>query len=84
MDKRNRFSRNCLASSRGSYVRKSHLLFVQENLAKRGITASIKDIIEVTITISVKPRYSAKCFGKTIRLSEHEAKKLSPQLVIKL
>lgn len=82
--KKNKFSRNCIASSRGSYVRKSHLLFVQENLAKRGIKATLKDILEVEITISIKPKYVAKCFGKTIILSEQEAKSFDPTLVIKL
>lgn len=82
--KRNKFSRNAVASSRGSYVRKSHYLYVQECLKVRGINASIQDIIEVDITIKVKPKYAVKCFGRTLFISEKEAKKLNPEMVITL
>lgn len=84
MSKRDRFSRSCVASSRGPYVRKSHYLLIQERLAKRGIAASLKDIMEVSITISIKPKYYAKCFGKKIYLSESQARTLGPELIIKL
>lgn len=84
MSKRDRFSRSCVASSRGPYVRKSHYLLIQERLEKRGIVASLKDIMEVSITISIKPKYYAKCFGKKIYLSESQARTLGPELIIKL
>lgn len=84
MSKRNRFSRSCVASSRGPYVRKSHYLSIQERLAERGTMADLKDIMEVSITISIKPKYYTKCFGKIIHLSESQARKLNPELIIKL
>lgn len=57
---------------------------IQERLAERGVVANLKDIMEVSITISIKPKYYAKCFGKKIYLSESEARKLGPELIIKL
>ena len=81
--KRPRFSRNCLASSRGAYVRKSHFLYIQEQLAKRGTEAKLEDIIEVCTTISIK-RYYIRCFGKLKRITEREAMVLKPELVIVL
>lgn len=80
--KRTRFSRNCLASSRGAYVRQSHFLYIQEQLAKRGIEARLEDIIEVSITIRVT-RYYVRCFGKLIRVTEREAMMLGDVTIIK-
>lgn len=79
--KRPRFSRNCLASSRGAYVRQSHFLYIQEQLAKRNIEVKLEDIIEVSITIRVK-RYYVKSFGNLKRITEREAMMLTPELVI--
>lgn len=84
MSKRERFSRSCIASSRGPYVRRSHYLLIQERLAERGIVANLEDIIEASIIISIKPKYYTKCFGKKIYLSESQARTLGPELIIKL
>lgn len=84
MNKRDRFSRSCVASSRGPYVRKSHFLLIQERLAERGVVASLEDIMEVSITVSIKPKYYAKCFGKRVYLTESQARKLGPELIFKL
>lgn len=81
MKQRDRFSRNCIASSRGSYVRKAHYEYVQQQLAQRGIHASIKEIIEVSITIKAQ-RYYVKCFGKLKQITEHDAMMLESELVI--
>lgn len=83
MSKRNRFKRSAVASSRGPYVRKSHFLYIQECLKARGIYAPLEDIIEISITIKVKTNYAVKCFGQTIVISEEEAMKLNPELIIK-
>lgn len=82
MSKRDKFSRNAVASSRGSYVRKSHYLYIQEQLNARGIEASLEDIIEVSITVKAKTRYAVKCFGKIKFISEFEASQLDSNLVI--
>lgn len=80
---RPRFSRNCLASSKGAYVRQSHFLYLQEQLAKRGIEAELKDIIEVSTTISTT-RYYVRCFGKIKEITKREAMMLESKLVIVL
>ena len=72
MNKRQRFNRNAQASSRGSYVRKSHFLLMQEELAKRGFKENLKDIIEVSITIKVKPKHIIRWGNLTIEISEEE------------
>lgn len=81
--KRTRFNRNTVASSRGSYVRKSHYLYIQEQLEERGIKAEINDIIEVSITIKPQTKYMVKCFGTTMYITKEQASKLNPELVIK-
>ena len=86
MKNRDKFSRNAVASSRGSYVRKSHFLLIQEELAKRGFKETLEDIIEVSITIKVKKCY-AKCLGKIVVISEEDAKRIertNPELIIRL
>jgi hypothetical protein len=84
--KRDKFSRNAVASSRGSYVRKSHFLLIQEQLKARGFDEDLKDIIEASITIKVKKCY-AKCLGKMVIISEEDAKRIertNPELIIRL
>ena len=84
--KKTRFNRNAVASSRGSYVRKAHLLLIQEELAKRGFEETLEDIIEVSVSVSVRVRHKCyiKCFGKLIAITEEEAAKLDTKLVIRL
>lgn len=77
--KRPRFSRNCLASSRGAYVRQSHFLYIQEQLAKRNIEVELEDIVSITIRVK---RYYVKSFGNLKRITEREAMMLTPELVI--
>ena len=72
MSKREKFSRSAVASSRGSYVRKSHFLLIQEELAKRGFEETLKDIIEVSITIKVQPKHIIRWGNLTIEISEEE------------
>ena len=81
-----RFNRNAVASSRGSYVRRTHFLLMQEELAKRGFSEDLRDIIKVSITIKVKKCY-VKCLGKMIVISEEDAKRIertNPELIIRL
>jgi len=83
---RKKFKRTCLGSSRGAYVRKSHFLLMQEELAKRGFSEDLRDIIKVSITIKVKKCY-VKCLGKMIVISEEDAKRIertNPELIIRL
>ena len=82
--KKARFNRNAVASSRGSYVRKSHFLLIQEELAKRGFEETLEDIIEVSVSIRVRHKCYIKCFGKLIAITEEEAAKLDTKLVIRL
>lgn len=82
--KKVRFNRNAVASSRGSYVRKSHFLLIQEELAKRGFEETLEDIIEVSVSIRVRRKCYIKCFGKLITITEEEAAKLDTKLVIRL
>lgn len=82
--KKARFNRNAVASSRGSYVRKSHFLLIQEELAKRGFEETLEDIIEVSVSIRVRRKCYIKCFGKLIAITEEEAAKLDTKLVIRL
>lgn len=72
MKNRNKFSRNAVASSRGSYVRKSHFLLLQEELKRRGFEEELRDIIEVSITIKVKPRHIIRWGNLAIEISEEE------------
>lgn len=87
MKKRDRFSRNCIASSRGPHVSKSHYCLLQERLVERGVVADLKDIIEVSvnvnININIEPKYYIICFGKKIPITESQAKELDSRLVIK-
>ena len=82
--KKARFNRNAVASSRGSYVRKSHFLLMQEELAKRGFEETLEDIIEVSVSVRVRHKCYIKCFGKLIAITEEEATKLDTKLVIRL
>ena len=82
--KKARFNRNAVASSRGSYVRKSHFLLIQEELAKRGFEETLKDIVEVSVSVKVRCKCYIKCFGKLIAITEEEAAKLDTKLVIRL
>lgn len=82
--KKARFNRNAVASSRGSYVRKSHFLLIQEELAKRGFEETLEDIIEVSVSVRVSHKCYIKCFGKLIAITEEEAAKLDTKLVIRL
>lgn len=75
MSERQRFNRNAQASSRGSYVRKSHFILLQEELLKRGFEEELKDIIEVSITIKVKPKHIIRWGNLTLELSEEDYNK---------
>lgn len=69
---RQKFNRNAQASSRGSYVRKSHFLLIQEELSKRGFKETLEDIIEVSITIKTQPKHIIRWGNLTIEISEEE------------
>lgn len=72
MSKRQRFNRNAQASSRGSYVRKAHFILMQEELAKRGFEERLEDIIEVSITIRVKPKHIIRWGNLIMEISDEE------------
>jgi hypothetical protein len=74
---RPRFNRNACASSRGAYVRDSHIAFIKECHERN------KEVIaELSITIEVKPKYYVRCFGKLIQVTEREAMMLKTQVII--
>lgn len=74
---RERFNRNAIASSRGSYVRRAHLEYLKEMHEQNE-----EVLAEISITVSVRHDYYVRCFGKLIKITEKEAMKLSHQLVI--
>jgi hypothetical protein len=45
---------------------------IQEELAKRGFSENLKDIIEVSITVKVQPKHIIKWGNLTIEISEKE------------
>ena len=64
---RSRFKRSACGSSRGGYVYRSHIQYLQECHANIDIEISIK------IPVREKKRYYVKCFGKLIEITEREA-----------
>lgn len=70
-----KFKRTMIASSRGNYVRHSHLLYLQEELGKRGTKATLQEIIEITVVRKV--HYFVSFLGREIEVSREEAAKLS-------
>lgn len=83
---RKRFSRHSVASSRGNYVRVAHFRLIQEGLQERGFKEELEDIAQVSVSVTIKTpkRYAVKVFGKLLFISESEASKLNPELVIEL
>lgn len=74
---RERFSRRICASSRGSYVGKSHRAYIKEQHEKN------KSVVtEISLTIKVKPRYYAKCFGALVRVTEVQAQMLGKDSIV--
>lgn len=81
---RKRFNRHSVASSRGNYVRVAHFRLLQEGLEERGIKADLKDIAEVEVRVALKKHKCAvKVFGKLMFISEDEASRLNPELIIR-
>lgn len=75
--KRERFNRNIIASSRGNYVRISHIEYIK-SLHNKNI-----DIIkELSASIKIKPRYFVKCFGHLHQITEREAMMLGDLVII--
>lgn len=74
---RDRFSRRACGSSRGNYVRISHEAYIKEQHAKN------KEIVaQISLTIEIKPKYYAKCFGHLIRVTEVQAKMLGEDSIV--
>lgn len=73
---RQRFNRNAVASSRGSYVRHSHLSYLKEQHEKNA-----EYIAKIEITVKVQPKYYVKCFGKLMQVTEMETKMLGDLVI---
>lgn len=82
---RKRFNRHSVASSSGNYVRIAHYRLLQEGLEERGFKEELKDIAEVEVRVAIKRqnKYAVKVFGKLMFISENDALKLNPELVIR-
>lgn len=77
MSKRERFNRNIVASSRGNYVRISHIDYIK-TLHNKNIEA----IKKLSLSIKIKPRYFVKCFGHLHQITEREAMILGDLVII--
>ena len=74
---RDRFSRRACGSSRGNYVRVSHEAYIKEWHEQN------KEIVaQISLTIEIKPKYYAKCFGSLIRVTEVQAKMLGEDSIV--
>lgn len=85
MKPRKRFSRSIIASS-DAYKYHSHRRILEENHVAN---VDYFNHINATVVVDskevesiIKKNYFTKCFGKLIRISEDEAKKLGSELVI--
>ena len=71
---RERFSRNCVASSRGSYVMHSHKEYLKENHnSSLSFFAAVKEHI---------PVYYVKCFGSLIQVTPERAAMYPEDMVV--
>lgn len=80
---RQRFNRQCVASSRGAYVFHAHQRAIEEHHnALRVFHEENKENI-AKILANIPKKYFVKCFGKLIQITEMEAEMLKrSQLVI--
>ena len=70
---RERFNRNCVASSRGAYVMNSHKRALEENhQASVSFFAAVKHV----------PVYYAKCWGKLIHITPEQAKSFPQDIIV--
>ena len=76
---RETFSLNCVYSSRGKYVHDAHVRYI-----KKWHEKNKEMVIKVSATIIVKPKYYVRCFGHLHRITEREAMRLGPTIVIKM
>ena len=72
--KRQRFNRNCIASSRGAYVMHSHKKALEENhQTSVSFFAAVKQHV---------PVYYAKCWGKLIPITPEQATTFPQDVIV--
>lgn len=74
--KRQRFNRNCIASSRGSYVMHAHKRQLEENHSNE---------VSVNLFAAVKkstPVYYVKCFGTLIHVDKERAAMYPEDMIV--
>lgn len=78
MSKRSTFKLSCIYSSRGDYVRKAHIRYIQQ-WHKENESA----IVELSATLEIKPKYYVKCFGVIKEITKEKAKELGDLIICK-
>jgi hypothetical protein len=71
---RERFNRNCIASSRGSYVMHAHKKKLEENHTQ---SASFFAAVKKSV-----PVYYVKCFGSLIQVTPERAAMYSADMLV--
>ena len=74
--KRERFNRNCIASSRGSYVMHAHKQMLSENHSSEKSLTLFAAVKEHT------PVYYLKCWGKLIPITPEQAATFPQDVVV--
>ncbi len=73
---RERFNRNCIASSRGAYVMHSHKRVLEENHSNE---------VSISLFATVKkstPVYYVKCFGTLIHVDKERAAMYPKDMIV--
>ena len=76
LHKRQRFNRNCIASSRGSYVMHAHKQMLSENHSSEKSLTLFAAVKEHT------PVYYLKCWGKLIPVDAERAAMYPEDMVV--
>ena len=74
LHKRERFNRNCIASSRGSYVMHAHKDKLREN---HEVSASFFAAVKKSV-----PVYYVKCFGSLIQVTPERAAMYPEDMIV--
>ena len=71
---RKRFNRNCVASSRGSYVMRAHKQLLKEaHESSLSFFAAVKEAV---------PMYYVKCFGSLIQVTPERAAMYPEDMIV--
>ena len=76
LHKRQRFNRNAVASSRGSYVMHSHRRMLKENHSNEA------SLVMFTVVKNTTPVHYVKCWGKLIPVNAERAALYPEDMVV--